>query len=557
MLVSAFDTFVRGSDQSVGKPEETRRDIATYGLAGEIGSVISAIKKRLLAEGGAEQWNVANDEIIEELGDVVWYCFSLADISNPGKPVNIFAHDIANLRQEIGAGDHRADRIGRVLDPDKRAEFLLAADNFPKRTKAMEFEDYQRIAFLTARTEPRTLVEVCLAVLLQLSAELFRKKLPPIELELNTAIVDRPINNILGEIAWHLSALASIYGMKLSDIARKNMEKVSFRQDKKHPTPLHDDGCSSSQQFPRQFEVAFVTISKGRSRMYLDGRRLGDDLTDNAYDDDGYRFHDVMHLANAAKLGWSPVLRDLMRRKRKANPLIDEVEDGARARIVEEAIVKAIHSEGERLAEQRGTQQQLGVPAQLFSNPAEITFRFLKFIRSFVADLEVAKNRYWEWEGAIIYGHQIFHRLRCEEQGTVVVDLDARLISFKPEVCVRLNGKVAGFGSAHLAAGALDREAGLQRMQTDADGRLLEKNEAARLAVQKLAILDALGISQPTELHFAALEVKELEGNEISVKATGSVRQAMWAGGVVSFRVTKSHVGSGEFYCTAIALADD
>ena len=113
MLVSAFDTFVRGSDQSVGKPEETRRDIATYGLAGEIGSVISAIKKRLLAEGGAEQWNVANDEIIEELGDVVWYCFSLADISNPGKPVNIFAHDIANLRQEIGAGDHRADRIGR------------------------------------------------------------------------------------------------------------------------------------------------------------------------------------------------------------------------------------------------------------------------------------------------------------------------------------------------------------------------------------------------------------------------------------------------------------
>ena len=111
MLVSAFDTFVRGSDQSVGKPEETRRDIATYGLAGEIGSVISAIKKRLLAEGGAEQWNVANDEIIEELGDVVWYCFSLADISNPGKPVNIFAHDIANLRQEIGAGDHRADRI--------------------------------------------------------------------------------------------------------------------------------------------------------------------------------------------------------------------------------------------------------------------------------------------------------------------------------------------------------------------------------------------------------------------------------------------------------------
>lgn len=556
MLVSAFDTFVRKSDQSIGKPENIRRDIATYGLAAEIGSVISAIKKRLLAEGGAEQWNVANDEIIEELGDVVWYCFSLADIANRGKPVNIFALDIANLKREIGAGDDRADRIRRVLDPEKRTEFLLAAESFPKRTKVMEFEDYQRIAFLTARTEPRTLVEVCLAVLLQLSAELFREKLPPIELELNRSLADRPINDVLGEIAWHLSALASIYGVKLSDIAQKNIDKVSFRLDREHPTPLHDEGFSSSQQFPRRFEVAFVTISKGRSRMYLDGRRLGDDLTDNAYEDDGYRFHDVMHLANAGKLGWSPVLRDLMRRKRKADPTIDEVEDGARARIIEEAIIKAIHSEGERIAKQRGTQQS-AVPTHLFSEPSEITFRFLKFIRSFVVGLEVEKNRYWEWEDAILCGHRIFHRLRCEEQGTVVVDLDERSISFKREVCVRLTGKVAGFGSAHLAADAPDRAVGLDNPLTVAEGRFLEGNEEARVKVQKLAILNALGMSQPSESDLAALEVIELEGNEVSVKATGAVQRAIWAREVVSFRMTKSHVGSGELYCTAIALADD
>lgn len=554
MLVSAFDTFVRGSDQSIGKPEDVRRAIAIYGLSAEVGSVISAIKKRLLAEGGDEQWDVANDEIIEELGDVVWYCFSLADIANPDKPVNIFCHDIANLKREISAGDDRADRIRRVLHPDKRAEFLLAAEKFPKRTKVMEFEDYQTVAILTARTEPRTLVEVCLAVLLQLSAELLRKMLPAIELELNKFLADRPINDILGEIAWHLSALASIYSVRLSDIAQKNMDKVSFRLDRKHPTPLHDSSCSSSQQFPRQFEVAFVTISKGRSRMYLDGRRLGDDLTDNAYNDDGYRFHDVMHLANVAKLGWSPVLRDLMKRKRKVDPTIDEVEDGARARIVEEAIIKAIHSEGERVAKQRIAPQS-PMPTPLFVSSSEITFRFLKFIRSFVEGLEVEINRYWEWEDAILEGHKIFHCLRCEGQGTVIVDLDARTVYFKREVCIELTGKVAGFGSARLLAGALDRE--VSGLRTDGEGKFIEEKEATHLVVQKLAILDALGISRPTELDLNALEVKELEGRDISVKATGAVQHAMWAREVVSFRTTKSYGGPGEIYCNVIALADN
>jgi hypothetical protein len=52
--------------------------------------------------------------------------------------------------------------------------------------------------------------------------------------------------------------------------------------------------------------------------MYFGGKPLGDDLTDNAYVDDGYRFHDVIHLALIAHLGWSPVVRGLMRRKRKS-----------------------------------------------------------------------------------------------------------------------------------------------------------------------------------------------------------------------------------------------
>lgn len=556
MQVSTFDAFVRDTDRSFDRPHDERVEIAIYGLAAEIGSVVAAIKKRLLADGSAEVWDEPNEEIIEELGDLMWYCFSLAGIANAKKPVNIFAHDIANLKREIGASNERAERLRMALTAPNREAFLRMAAAFPKKTRDMVFEDYQSVAILTARTADRTLVEVCLAVLWQLSGELFRRMLPRIELELNKSLPDRPINDILGEIAWHVSALASTYGLRLSDIAQKNVEKVSFRLDRRNPTPLHDDGCHSSEQFPRRFEVSFVTVSPGRSRMYLDGRQLGDDLTDNAYDDDGYRFHDVMHLANVAKLGWSPVLRGLMARKRKRDAKTDEVEDGARAKIVEEAVIKAIHSEGERIAMLWGPPRP-SAPTRLFSQSSEISFRFLKFVRNFVVDLEAHKNRYWEWEDAILAGYDIFHRLRCEGQGTVAVDLESRSITFEPDVFISLVGKVAGLGSAYLDSNALSDARFVASLTTDSHGRHICEKDAVRTWVQKLAILDALGIREPSDDDLQALQVKEVEGKGISARATGSAQRAMWAGRIVTFRTTISIAASGACHCTAIAVTDD
>lgn len=533
LLVADYDRFVIDSDQSAGKSVAERFDIAMYGLAAEIGSVVAAIKKRLLGEGGSEDWNAPNHEILEELGDVMWYCFSLAKHANESKPVNIFAHDIAKLRREIGASDDRALDIQRVLDPSERKTFLSAAEHFPKRTRLLTFEDYQSLAIMTARTRDRTLVEVCLAVLWQLSAELFRRKLPAIELRLNQAVRDRPINDVLGEIAWHISALASLYGLTLSQVARRNMEKVAYRLDRTHPTRLHDE--DHPERFPRQMEISFVTISKGRSRMYYKGRQLGDELTDNAYDDDGYRFHDIMHLANIAKLGWSPVVRSLLGLKRKSKRAMDEVEDGARAKIVEEAVIKAIHSEGARLANLRGPQPD-DRPVRLFLSPRDITFRFLNFIHNFVKGLEVEKNRYWEWEQAIMEGHDIFYRLRCEGQGTVTLDLDARTIVFSPKVYVDVIGRVVGLGSASNAAG--ERDGG-----------------AKRLRVQKVAILNALGI-EPSDALLDLLDIEELGAGRVAVKSRGEVRDAMWSKEVVTFRTTVTKVESDQLYSTALALAD-
>jgi hypothetical protein len=288
--------------------------------------------------------------------------------------------------------------------------------------------------------------------------------------------------------------------------------------------------------------------------MYLGDRQLGSDLTDNSYEDDGYRYHDIMHLANVAKLGWSPVLRGLMGLKRKGNPRTDEVEDGARAQIVEEAVIKAIHSEGQRIAGLLGPPQP-NVPRRLFPSNSDITFRFLKFVRNFVADLEVHGNRYWEWEDAILAGYDIFHRLRLEGQGTVAVDLNSRTLTFKPEVCINLVGRIAGLGSAYFDSDMLACDTRFKTSTTDAS-RLPDRAKRIRNAVQQLAVLDALEIRRPGSTEIAEMEITEVEGRGISVKATGSALRAMWNRNVVAVRTTVSLTASGGAYCAAIAVAN-
>lgn len=555
MRVSDYDRFVRETDQSICHPLPERMDIAIYGLTGEIGSVVTAIKKRLLTEGPNQAWKVANDEIIEELGDVIWYCFCLAQISNPDKPVNIFAHDIKNIKKELLDKGERGKRIRSALDESKMEEFLKEAEKFPRSTRKMIFEDYQNLAFLTARTQDKTLTEVSLAVLLQLAAQLFRNKLPEIEKELNKAVVDQPINDVLGEMAWHVSALSRLFGLSLSEIAEKNKEKISSRWDRSEKTPLHDSDFEIHQQIPRNFEVIFVQVGEGRTRMYLDGHVLGNELTDNSYIDDGYRYHDIMHLANAARLGWSPVLRGLLGRKRKRERKIDEVEDGARAQIVEEAVIKAIHSEGERLASLKSN-AALG-PVNLFSSGGEISFQFLRFIKSLVIDLEVRKNKYWEWEQAILDGHEIFYKLRCEKQGTVVVDLNERTIQFKPEVCIGLNGRVAGLGSSLIHKNDL----GQSWAETDLTPQEMAKlsgslEDIARFVALKRALLTALGVPLPTEVHFNSLTITELSPPKtVSVKATGIIQRLMWDRKIVDFQVTNLKIGES-FQSTVVAMSD-
>jgi hypothetical protein len=434
-----------------------------------------------------------------------------------------------------------------------RAAFLEAAKSFPPPA-GYTFDDYQQLAFKTARTDGRVLLEVCLALLWQLGAESLRSTLPEIEIDLNTIVADRPANIVLGEIAWHLSAMASLYHVSLDDVVAANCKKVNFRSARGAFTPLHDEDRDANERFPRTFDVAFVRVGSQRSRMYLNGRPLGDDLTDNFYEDDGYRFHDVLHLALIAHLGWSPVVRALMNRKRKSrNDRVDEVEDGARAKIVEELVIKAIHSEGNKQAKSAG-RCIVGKPTRLFPNRSLINFRLLKTLHTYVEGLEVAKNTYWEWEDSIFGGCDMFYQLTCEKQGTIHVDLGDRRLTFNPAVSPSIQGITVGMGAGDAGSGGAS---GVDAPLNDNAERewALSRGRVGETVAAKKAILDALKLDKEACSLWAEIQVRLDTANRVYVKVTKSVQERAWELRALDYKVAFIH-SAREVICTAMAIAD-
>jgi hypothetical protein len=96
------------------------------------------------------------------------------------------------------------------------------------------------------------------------------------------------------------------------------------------------------EQFPATLRFDFREVA-GLLSLSIDDRTLGDALSDARRKEDGYRFHDALHVALAVRLGWSPVLRGMLGRKRRSDVETDRCEDGGRACMVEEAVCHLIH----------------------------------------------------------------------------------------------------------------------------------------------------------------------------------------------------------------------
>ncbi|WP_427197991.1 hypothetical protein AB8Q16_01430 [Pseudomonas aeruginosa] len=142
----------------------------------------------------------------------------------------------------------------------------------------------------------------------------------------------------------------------------------------------------------------------------MNGEQVGDPLTDNSYDPDGYRFHDVFHLSYVAILGWSPVIRKLLGRKRRSVPLIDEVEDGGRAQVIDEGVAALVFD----YAKQHSW----------LENVTEIDFHLLKTIKGVTSLYEVRDRSMREWQRAILTGFKVWREVVKNNGGHISIDLD-------------------------------------------------------------------------------------------------------------------------------------
>ena len=75
--MSDFNAYQRMATQTAIYPDEHRILYPALGLAGEAGEVANKVKKLIRdgPEGRPEDWR---EQIASEIGDVLWYCASLA-----------------------------------------------------------------------------------------------------------------------------------------------------------------------------------------------------------------------------------------------------------------------------------------------------------------------------------------------------------------------------------------------------------------------------------------------------------------------------------------------
>jgi NTP pyrophosphatase (non-canonical NTP hydrolase) len=224
----------------------------------------------------------------------------------------------------------------------------------------------------------------------------------------------------LGDLLWYVASVAHKFGLNLAEVADRNLVKNQSRWNVRIgqavPIPLYyDEEYPEIERLPRHFKAAVNSVS-GQAQLIINGKPLGDPLTDNAYDEDGYRYHDVFHLAFAAVLGWSPVIRKLLDVKRKSNKQIDQVEDGGSATAIEEGIAALIFSHAKSY--------------NFFEGVREVDTLLLQTVKNLTAHLEVNNRSLGEWEQAILAGFTVWRAVNTCQSGDIWVSLPERTITF-------------------------------------------------------------------------------------------------------------------------------
>ena len=334
------------------KVQDRYADILVLGLVGEVGSILSERKK---ARREQEAYPRHRHRLTEELGDALWYLLRILDT---------FGCDIATF-----------DRLGE-----------------PERARTRDDVD-DALELGTA------------------AADLLRVTRQPAGVE--------SIQIAVKYVVAALSNVAARAELSWQDIAAANRMKILSRW------PQARDGIRvaeltdlEEERFPDRLCVEFRMVQGKRNMVILRSRGLniGDRLTDNIKEQDYYRFHDVFHFSYAVYLGWSPVLRSLLKCKRKSLPEVDENQDGARAQIVEEAVSAYVFSQAKEMS--------------YFTGVNSLDYELLKTISELVKGYEVEDVPLYRWEEAILAGYSVFRDLREHEGGEVVMDFGHHTLTY-------------------------------------------------------------------------------------------------------------------------------
>jgi NTP pyrophosphatase (non-canonical NTP hydrolase) len=235
--------------------------------------------------------------------------------------------------------------------------------------------------------------------------------------------VNERLREELGDVLWYVSTLCSHFRLDLSEVASANLAKTASRWTPSNSVTFSslDENFTESERLPRIFAADFKNSGprdRQRLEVFIDGQKCGSTLTDNSYASDDYRYHDLLHLSLATVLGWSPVLRALLHRKRKSSPIVDEVEDGGRAVAIEEGLAALIFN----YAKQHS----------LLNDVKRLDWPLLKTCHEMTRQLEVSVRSLNDWEDAIMQAFEIWREMQIHNGGRVVCNLDSRRLRFVP-----------------------------------------------------------------------------------------------------------------------------
>ena len=390
MTLEAYQARADQANQFKGKPDGLSQ--LRFGLIGEVGGLLAAVKKSYRDFGTAQQAVVK-----EELGDCFWYLTEVA----------------------VGYG-HTLSSVGAAGLEELQRRFGVTGPPSNGQLTFLPFDGIYAICHeqLKSLDRSKKLSDLGIHV-----GQLMGVTVPP-------DLVSSTPSALLAELLADLVTVAWMFELKFVDVVSANLEKFESRwpQEGAQYTPPFDLCFPAHERFERKVEVSFIERyydeGKDNERPYVIQQirnvNVGDRLTDNRTEPDGYRFHDVFHLAYVAHLGWSPVIRSLLKLKRKSNPKFDENQDGARAAIIEEGIATWIFNHADRHDFYENT------------DVGKLEYGLLKQVQDMVEGYEVAACPLWQWELAILEGFKVFRQLRDAGSGIITVDMDAHAITFAP-----------------------------------------------------------------------------------------------------------------------------